>query len=123
MSSVATVIAKYTGCDITEEHILVAARGTDPLRKDLANVLERAAWQLLETEAELTQVSSSIADSLVKVEQNLTAASGQRVYSLNPLGELQARAPRFDLLIAVRDERIRQLRTIARLWTRHQPEG
>jgi hypothetical protein len=122
MGPVATAITKHTRHDITEEHILAATRGTDPLRKDLASVLERAAWQVLETETELARVSSSIADSLAKVEQNLTAGPGQQVHSLNPLGELQSNGPRFDMLIAIRDERIRHLRTIARLWTNHQPD-
>jgi hypothetical protein len=122
VGSVDTVIAKYTGHDITEEHLIAAASDTDPRRHELANAIECAAWLLQTTEQELASLSSQIAGILTKVDHNLTAAPGQQVYSLNPLGELQAGAPRFDVLIAVRDERIRHLRNLTRLWTSHQSD-
>lgn len=65
-------------------------------------------------------MSSSIIDDCGKVRSAVDAGPGQQAPTLNPLGELQARGPRLDAVIAVRDDRISHLRTLARLW-QHLP--
>ena len=86
----------------------------------LAQAVEHAAEAVRSVESELAVVTSRLHQSASKVEENLGAEPGQPVFQLNPLGELQANAPRFDALIAMRADRIGHLQQLIRLW-RHLP--
>jgi hypothetical protein len=120
---IAALTEKYTGQCLDLDTLLVAHRGGGVARV-LAHEIERAATAVSSAEDDLTRIAASITDSASKVSENITAVAGQTVRSINPLGELQAKAPRFDALIAVRDERINHLRALIRLWNAHtDPDG
>jgi hypothetical protein len=54
---------------------------------------------------------------------NLAAGPGERVPSLNPLGEPQSRGPRVDALITVRAAGIEHLKELVRLWQHLPADG
>jgi hypothetical protein len=115
MDNIVATIAKYTGHDLRDEELLAALQA-DLLRRQLTQALGSAALAVSATEAELRRVTASITDSLTAVSQNLAAGPGHTVRSINPIGELQANAPRFDALIARRDAEVGHLKTLTRLW-------
>jgi hypothetical protein len=123
MPTVTTIIGKYTGRDITEETILGAARHGDPIRTAVAGALYQAAYAVIDAETDLRRITTSIADSLAKTTENVTATAGQQVRGLNPIGELQSNAPRFDALVAVRHERVSHLQALVRLWLALPPQA
>jgi hypothetical protein len=113
------LIDKYTGQPVTWDALLAAANTGDTERallRTLAGAVERAAYAVGDTEAELVRVTDSIGRSLARVHANIDATAGQLVPAVNPLGELQANAPRFDAQISLRDERIAHLAVVTRLW-------
>ena len=109
----------YTGHRV-EFDALLAAHRRGGLPAALATALQHAGEALDSAEADLARLATSITDRTGAVLRAITAEPGQLVATLNPLGELQAHGPRFDALIAVRDERISHLRTLVRLW-QHLP--
>ena len=107
--------AKYTGHRVDGDALLdVHGRGGLPAA--IAQALEHAAEAVAAAEAELVRLSTSISDDCSKVWLAVDAGPTQQAPTLNPLGELQARGPRIDAIIAVRDDRIAHLRTLVRLW-------
>jgi len=113
------LIDKYTGQPVTCDALLAAARTGDTegaFVRALAGAVERAAYAVGDAEAELARVTDSIGGSLARVRANIDATPGQLVPAVNPLGELQSHAPRFDALISLRDERIAHLAVVTRLW-------
>jgi hypothetical protein len=113
------VTVKYTGHRLDIDTLLAAARGNDPLAAALAHAVNRAAQAIIDVETDLLHVADTISVSLDTVRDSLAAATGQDAPTVNPLGELQAKAPRFDALIGLRHERIAHLRTVMRLWRIH----
>lgn len=111
-----TLIEKYTGARIAFGD-LSAAASRGGIRTALANAIWHAATTLTYAEADLTQVASWITAATTRVTTAITAAPGQRTPTVNPLGELQSNGPRFDQLIAVREERISHLQRLVRLWS------
>ncbi|MGC9668489.1 hypothetical protein ACNTMW_18280 [Planosporangium sp. 12N6] len=109
------IIAKYTGQPITLDTLMAGQHAGD-LAGRLAEEIWQAADAIGRAEIELAQIMAWIADSTSKVTAAINAEPDQRVRTVNPLGELQAHGPRFDLLIAVREERITHLRRLVRLW-------
>jgi hypothetical protein len=108
-------IAKYTGHHLSWQELLAPSQA-NLLRRQLTQALESAAVAVSHTETELQRVTASITDSLTTVSQNLTAGPGDKVRTINSIGELQANAPRFDALIASRDAENSRLKTLTRLW-------
>jgi hypothetical protein len=110
----------YTGQRVGFADLVTAAHVADPLARAMARVVasavERAAYAVGDIDADLARVAASIGDTADRVQHVLAATAGQPVRSLNPLGELQANGPRFDVLIAARDGRIAHLRTVTSLW-------
>jgi hypothetical protein len=109
------LITKYTGHRL-DPAALIAAREVTGMAAALATALGQAALKLDDVENELTRLTPLIIQSLTKVATTITAGPGQPAPGLNPVGELQAHGQRFDTLIAVREERIQQLRVLVELW-------
>ncbi len=109
--------SKYTGHRVEADQLIDGHR-RGGLPAALAQALETAADAVAGAEAELLRLSSSIIDDCGKVRSAVDAGAGRQAPTVNPLGELQARAPRFDAVIAVRDDRIIHLRSLVRLWQR-----
>jgi len=110
------VIGKYTGQRVTWQDLLDAGRRGDPVVRGLGRAVERAASAVADADTELARLADTIADSTAKVQENIEARPGQPARTVNPLGELQANAPRFDALIGLRADRIAHLRTLLGLW-------
>jgi hypothetical protein len=94
MDTILTAVHKYTTGELTADG--------DPLHGNLANAVEQAASAVVRTEEELGQTAGWVADKTDRVRRALAAHPGQPLPTLNPLGELQAHAPRFDALISER---------------------
>ncbi|WP_030442454.1 hypothetical protein [Actinoplanes subtropicus] len=109
------LITKYTGHHL-DPAALIATREVTGVAAALAAAIGQAALRLDDAETELTRLTPSIIHSLTKVTTTITTEPGQPAPGLNPVGELQAHGPRFDTLIAVREERIQQLRALVQLW-------
>ena len=106
---------KYTDFRV-EDDALIAAHQRGGIDALIAQAVERAADAVRHVDKELAFLSAQIFNSISAVDENLHAAPGQQVRTLNPLGELQANGPRFDALIAMRADRIEQLRQLVHLW-------
>lgn len=109
------VTTKYTGHRVDVD-ALIAGHRAGGLRAALAHTVEHAAEGLAHTDTDLTRLADSITARTGAVARAIAAAPGEPAPTLNPLGELQADGSRFDALIAVRADRITQLRTLVRLW-------
>lgn len=99
-----------------EDDALVAAHRRGGIDAALAQAVERAAEAVRYVESDLAVVTIRLSQSASRVEENLGAEPGQPVMGLNPLGELQANAPRFDALIAIPADRIGHLQQVVCLW-------
>jgi len=109
------LISKYTGHHLDPDALIAAHQDTG-VAAALAAAIGQAVLKLGDAETELARLTPSIIHSLTKVTTTITAEPGQPAPGLNPVGELQAHGPRFDTLIAVREDRIQHLRTLVRLW-------
>jgi hypothetical protein len=114
MDTILAAIGKYTDHTVTPAEL--TAGSDDPLRAKLAHAVERAAYAVARVEEELGQVTGWVTDKTVRVRLALTAHPGQPAPTLNPLGELQAHAARFDALISERAARIEHLQTLVAVW-------
>ncbi|MCW6004307.1 hypothetical protein K1W54_06890 [Micromonospora sp. CPCC 205371] len=106
---------KYTGVPVTFEAI-AAQHGRGGVAAALADALIRAVAAIDAAERELVHHVAAIDHATAAVTLNLAAGPGERVPSLNPLGELQSRGSRFDALIAVRAACVDHLKELVRLW-------
>ena len=116
------ITTKYTGHRV-EVDALIAAHRRGGLAQGLAHELERAANALAGVEADLIRLARGITDDCGKVRRAIDAGPTEPAPTLNPLGELQARGPRFDAVIAVRDDRITHLRALVGLWQQLPPDS
>jgi len=110
------VIGTYTGQAVTWDDLLDPGRRGGPILRGLGRAVERAADAVADADTELARLAGTIAESTAKVRESIEARPGQPVRIVNPRGELQATAPRFDALIGLRSERIAHLRTLTGLW-------
>jgi hypothetical protein len=113
MDAILTAIRQYTNHSITTDELTADA---DPWRSTLAHAVERAASAVVRIDDELGQVAGWVTDKTDRVRAALAAHPGQPLPTLNPLGELQAHAPRFDALISERAARIEHLQAVVALW-------
>ncbi len=109
------VIGKYTGHPVTWDDLAAARRG-DPVLQTIGHALHRAAAAVDDAETELAGLAGTLIHRVITVARNLDAPADQPVPGVNPLGELQAAAVRFDALIGQHADRIAHLRTLAALW-------
>ncbi len=116
------VTTKYTGHRV-EADALIAAHRRGGLAQGLAHELERAATALAGADADLIRLATAITDDCGNVRHAVDAGPADPASTLNPLGELQARGPRLDAVIAVRDDRITHLRALVRLWRQLPPDS
>lgn len=110
------LITKYTGHHL-DPAALIADRQVTGTAAALAAAIGQAALNIDDTETELTRLTPSITHHLTRVSTTITAQPGQPAPALNPVGELQEHARKFDTLIAVREERIQHLRALIQIWS------
>ncbi|GLI03710.1 hypothetical protein [Phytohabitans aurantiacus] len=110
---------KYTDVTVTCEAI-AAQHGHGGAAAALADALIRAVAAIDTAERELAHHGAAIDHATAAVTLNLAAGPGERAPSLNTLGELQSRGPRFDALIAIRAAGIDHLKELVSLW-QHLP--
>lgn len=104
---------KYTGHLVTHADLRTA---TDGLPAELAAVLCAAVFSLQSCEQQLLHVASSLQETAAKIRANVDAVPDQPVLHLNSMGELLSNGARTDMLIALRADRIEQLRRLVWLW-------
>jgi hypothetical protein len=114
MDTISEVIARYTGQTLTSHDL--AAADDAALRPALSRALVHAAHELGRLDAELGEVNARVLDKTIRVTAALNTPAGRSAPSLNPIGELQANAARFDALIAERQARISHLHTLVALF-------
>jgi hypothetical protein len=110
------ITEKYTGQRLGLTDLTAAWHTDNPAAQALAHAVERAAYALGEVEADLAHCADSVSRAIEAACEAVVAPAGQRIRTLNRLGELQANGPRFDLLIALRADRVEHLRILTRLW-------
>jgi len=113
---------KYTGMRISHD-ALAAHHRRGGIAAAVADALIRAAHTVDGAEKELTRLATAIDHATASVTRTITAGPGERAPSLNTLGELQSRGPRFDALIAVRAACIDHLKELVRLWQHLPTDG
>jgi hypothetical protein len=106
MRDTTALIRKYTGTDY------------DPLAQansgnKLASAIYTAVAELERIERDLATAARRLTETAEKIRQNLDAGHGDKVFSLNPLGELQN--DRTDTLIALRQQQIQHLQLLVHL--------
>lgn len=111
------IIEKYTGHRINPDELTEAAQGGG-VPADLVHGIWQAIDEIQQAESELIRTGRQIDESIRKLSAAINAEAHQRIATINPIGELQAYGPRFDLLIAVRQERIAHLCLLTHLWQR-----
>lgn len=109
------LITKYTGHRL-DPAALRAAGKVAGIAAALGEAIGQAALAVEEVDRELTHRIPSIIEYLTRVKTTVNAELGEPAPGLNPVGELQAQGPRFDTLIAMREERLQHLRTLLKLW-------
>jgi hypothetical protein len=110
------VTTKYFGQPVRWEDLQAAARIGDPVVRGLGHAVERAARAVDDADTELAHLTATIAGGANRVQHSIGAPAGQPVPGVNPLGELQAAAARFDALIGLRADRIGHLNALLGLW-------
>lgn len=97
------LVEKYTGKQIAEDFLFNQ-------ELPLAGLLLSAVYSLQNTEAALERATEKLMDVVIKIRSNLAAGPSDRIYSLNPLGEVNSTD--VDRLIGVRDEQIKYVRAL-----------
>jgi hypothetical protein len=95
--------------------VMRAEGGTDTLKGRLAAEIEMTTGRIASAEQGLQEHARQLRDLADKIDSNVTAKKGDRIYTLNPLGEMQSAGARIDALIAERATRIEQLQALMRL--------
>jgi hypothetical protein len=113
------ITSKYTGVRLSYA-ALAAQRRRGGIAAELATAISQTVRAIYATEVDLASIAEAVGHAASSVSDAIAAAPEQSAPTLNPLGELQQRGPRFDAQIGIRDVHIEHLRTLVRLW-QHLP--
>jgi hypothetical protein len=117
MRSYAKIVKKYTDVDVTEESMF--SKEASRTLRAMTTVVDKIEM----LEHSLTRAASQLRDLADKIDGNVKAGPGDRIRTLNPMGELQGNdAGRVDGTIAVRDAMISQLQILAHIYREEQAE-
>jgi hypothetical protein len=109
----AKIVTKYTGLAITEDDLY----GKPAAEFATLRAIEMTAENIHSVERSLTRAAVQLRELADKIDSNVNAGPSDRVYGLNPLGELQGNeSGRVNSTIATRDALIDQLKTLVHLY-------
>jgi hypothetical protein len=103
-----SLIEKYTNKTVAME---------DLRKSELGSTIVSVARRIDDAEGELMDAARRLRAVAAKIEENVEAKAGDRIYSLNAFGEMSgSNAGRVDQLIGIRAERIETLQRLVFLW-------